>query len=87
MLFRSVNNLHDRCLNSLLPVRKFRFLNSNEYKDIDWCNIDTKQENGYFIECDLNYPKEIHEQHQDFPLAPMKDKVLNEKLSPFQLNL
>ena len=36
---------------------------------------------GYFLEVDLEYPKELHELHNDFPLAPEKLTVSNDMLS------
>ena len=27
-------------------------------------------EHGYFLEVDLGYPKELHDLHSDYPLAP-----------------
>ena len=68
-------------MNSKLPVRKFQFLEENQYKDIDWKRIDTEGSTGYIIECDLKYPEVLHDQHSDFPLAPVKEKVLNKELS------
>ena len=42
---------------------------------------------GYFIECDLEYPKELHYLHNNYPLAPEKLIVQDDWLSPFCKNL
>ena len=42
---------------------------------------------GYFIECDLEYPKELHYLHNDYPLATEKLIVQDDWLSPFCKNL
>ena len=34
--------------------------------------FENKEGIGYFIECDLEYPKELHYLHNDYPLAPEK---------------
>ena len=38
---------------------------------------------GYFIECDLEYPKELHDLHSDNPLAPENLIVQDDWLSPY----
>ena len=35
-------------------------------------SISEKSSIGYFLEVDLEYPEELHELHNDFPLAPEK---------------
>ena len=35
-------------------------------------SINDKSPIGYFLEVDLEYPEELHEFHNDFPLAPEK---------------
>ena len=53
-----------------------------------WDDIfKNEKEIGYFIECDLEYPKELHDLHNDYPLAPEKLIVQDDWLSPFCKNL
>ena len=40
-----------------------------------------------FLEVDLEYPKEIHEKHGDFPMAPEKYNVTYNELSPLNQSL
>ena len=42
---------------------------------------------GYFIECDLEYPNELHNLHNDYPFAPEKLIVQDNWLPPFCKNL
>ena len=35
-------------------------------------SVNEKSEIGYFLEVDLEYPDELHELHNDYPLAPEK---------------
>ena len=42
---------------------------------------------GFILEVDLEYPEELHEDHQDYPLAPTKESVPQDWLSPYQTNL
>ena len=39
---------------------------------------------GYILEVDLEYPEEIHEAHNDYPLAAEHLKITDDMLSPFQ---
>ena len=38
---------------------------------------------GYILEVDLEYPEELHELHNDYPLAAEKMKVTKDMLSPY----
>ena len=38
---------------------------------------------GCFLEVDLEYPEELHELHNDFPLAPEKLAVSSDMLSKY----
>ena len=46
-------------------------------------SINEKSEIGYFLEVDLEYPDELHELHNDYPLAPEKLVVTNDMLSKY----
>ena len=39
------------------------------------------------MEVDLDYPKNLHEDHSDFPMAPEKAKIKKEWLSPYCLEI
>ena len=38
---------------------------------------------GYFFEEDLDYPEILHEDHNDYPMAPEKIKIKEEWLLPY----
>ena len=45
--------------------------------------INDKSPIAYFLEVDLEYPEELHELHNDFPLAPEKLAVASDMLSKY----
>jgi hypothetical protein len=66
-----------------LPVGGFRFLSEEEISQIDFANVPDDSDIGYTVECDLEYPGELHESHNDYPLAPEHMTITEAMLSPF----
>ena len=72
-------------MSEYLPYEKFEWL-----ENIDGFNgmtINEKSEIGYILEVDLEYPKELHKLHNDYPLAPEKLAVSNNMLSIYCKNI
>ncbi|XP_053212251.1 uncharacterized protein LOC128395792 [Panonychus citri] len=44
-------------------------------------------EKGYILEVDLDYPKDLHDWHDDYPLAVEQMTIEKEHLSPYQTSL
>ena len=68
-------------MSKYLPYEKFQWLeNINEFNvmSVSECNSI-----GYFSEVDLKYPDELHELHNDYPLAPEKLAVSIDMLSKY----
>ena len=79
------NNLHDWRMSEYLPYEKFEWL-----ENIDGFNVMTineKSDIGYILEVDLEYPKELHELHNDYPLVPEKLAVSSDMLSKYCKNI
>ena len=51
----------------------------NKYTNNNW--------KGCVLEVDLEYPKELHKLHNDYPLAPDKIEIKREMLSEYQLKI
>ena len=49
-----------------LPTKGFRFISEEVKIRIDWATIDLLSSFGYFVECDLYYQVEIHN-NKKFP--------------------
>ena len=75
------NNLYGWSMSEYLPYEKSEWL-----ENIDGFNVMTineKSDTGYVLEVDLEYPKELHELHKDYPLASEKLAVSNDMLSTY----
>jgi hypothetical protein len=70
-------------------VGGFRFLSEDEIKKIDFANVPDDSDTGYIVECGLEYPSELHQLHNDYPLAPEHMTTTEVMLCPFckSLNL
>ena len=68
--YYDANNLCGWAMSQFLPVGGFRFLSETEITKIDFANVPDDSETGYVLECDLEYPDNLHQLHNDFPLAP-----------------
>ena len=69
-----------------IPVSKddFKWLSYSEIKTFDLSKIQRDAARGYILEVDLDYPEQIHDQYEDYPLAPEKMSVKYDMLSPYQ---
>ncbi|CAF2154096.1 unnamed protein product, partial [Rotaria magnacalcarata] len=68
-----------------LPTGNFKWLK----KDINAINAILETSNnskkGYILEVDLEYPKELHDLHNDYPLAA--ENIVIDKVSKLTPNL
>ena len=70
-----------------LPISDFWWLNENEVGDLDIDTIPSESETGYVLEVDIEYPKELHDSHSDYPLAPESVYIDASMLSPYTKTL
>ena len=75
------NNLYGQAMSVYLPYSEFEWLKNVDKLDVN--SINKKSEIGYILEVDLEYPDELHELHNDYPLAPEKLTVTNDILSNY----
>jgi len=68
---------------SKLPISNLHWLETNSHTSFDWKSIDTECETGYILEVDLEYPKNLHLKHDNFPLAPENIRISFDNLSPY----
>ena len=85
--YLDANNLYGWAMSQALPVDGFRWLEESEIDSLHISDIEDDNESGYILEVDLEYPKELHDLHNEYPLAPEKMKVTENMLSPYAKNL
>ena len=79
------NSLYGWRMSEYLPYEKSEWLeNIDEFNVI---TINKKSDIGYILEVDLEYPKELHELHNDYPLAPEKLAVSSDMFSTYCKNI
>jgi hypothetical protein len=73
--YLDANNLYGWAMMRKLPVGRFEWMTADELTH--W------QEHSCFLEVDLEYPEELHDLHNDYPLAPERMTVWKvQKLVP-----
>ena len=68
-------------MSGYLPYGGFKWLKNVDGFDVN--SVSEKSPIGYFLEVDLEYPDELHELHNDYPLAPEKLAVSSDMLSKY----
>ena len=79
--YLDMNNLHGWAMSEYLLFGGFKWLQNVDRFDV--MSISEKSPIGYFLEVDLGYPNELHELHNDYPLAPEKLAVSTDMLSKY----
>ena len=75
LMYLDANNLYGAAMSMKLPTHGFKWM--NKYELNNWENYSC------ILEVDLEYPKELHDLHNDYPLAPEQIEVNKvEKLIP-----
>ena len=88
------NNLYGHSMTQPLPTGNFKWIRKNEVDFDNTMQLLTECYNlykqgkpitkGYLIQTDLFYPKELHDKHNDLPLAPENIIVQKSYLSASQ---
>ncbi|XP_041377266.1 uncharacterized protein LOC121389682 [Gigantopelta aegis] len=87
IIYLDANNLYGWAMSQPLPVRGFHWLNETNIEQLDIAQVPDDASEGYILEVDLDYPHELHDLHNDYPLAPEKLKVTEEMLSTYAKQL
>ena len=75
------NNLYGWSMSEYLPYGEFKWLKNVD--ELDIMSVNERSDVGYILEVDLKYPNELHDLHNDYPLAPEKLAFTNDMLSNY----
>ena len=76
-----MKNFYGWAMSEYLSYGEFEWLENIDEFDIN--SINEKSDSGYILEVDIEYPDELHELHNDYPLAPEKLAVSIGMLSKY----
>ncbi|XP_065653011.1 uncharacterized protein LOC136080322 [Hydra vulgaris] len=65
--YLDANNLYEWAMSKPLPTHGFKWMDENEIEN--WKSVPC------ILEVDLDYPESLHDEHNDYPLAPERTKV------------
>ena len=86
ILYLDANNLYGWAMSQPLPVGNFRWMRKmpTEKQIMSW---QVNRKTGFILEVDLEYPQELHDKHNNYPLAPETTQVPGDWYSPYQQDL
>ena len=83
IMYLDANNLYGWAMSQYLPTGGFKWLAKNQIDKINLAKYKEDSNKGLILEVDLEYPKELHDLHNDYPLAAEKVKVNKDMLSNY----
>ena len=83
MMYLDANNLYGWAMSQYLPTGNFKWMTDKEISKTNLGKYELDSKEGLILEVDLEYPKELHDLHNDYPIAPEKVKVSNDMLSAY----
>ena len=85
--YLDANNLYGWAMSQYLPYSGFKWLGKKEISDFCLNSISENNSTGYILKIDPEYPSELHELHNDYPLASEKLAISQNILSNYCFNI
>ena len=85
--YLDANNVYGQAMSQCLPYSGFKWLNQKEISDFCLNSVSENSSIGYILEVDLGYPSELHDLHNDYPLAPEKLEISQNMFLKYCLNI
>ena len=83
IMYLDANNLYGWAMSQYLPTGGFRWMTEKQISKLDLAKVNENSKKGLILEVDLEYPKELHNLHNDYPLAAERVCVNKEMLSEY----
>ena len=83
IMYLDANNLYGWAMSQYLPTGNFKWMSNKEIKQIDLGKYKADGKKGLILDVDLEYPRELHDMHNDYPICPERVKVSNDMLSGY----
>ena len=87
IMYLDANNLYGWAMSQYLPTGGFKWMTEKQINKINLAQYNEDSNKGLILEVDLEYPKELHDLHNDYPLGPEKVKVNDNMLSEYCKNI
>ena len=88
LLLVDCNNQYGWAMSQYLPTHGFKWVEDLSMFTEDFIkNLKNEQDIGYIMEVDLFYPDNLHDAHDQYPLAPNKVNITEDMLSEHQKQL
>lgn len=83
IIYLDANNLYGYAMSQYLPTGNFKWLSQKKMDKLNLAEYAKDSEKGLILEVDLDYPKQLHDLHNSYPLAPEQIKVQKNMLSNY----
>ena len=83
IMYLDANNLYGWAMSQYLPTGGFKWMTEKQINKINLAQYNENSEKGLILEVDLEYPKELHDLHNDYPLAAERVCVNKNMLSEY----
>ena len=83
IMYLDANNLYGWAMSQYLPTGNFKWLSQNQIEKTNLGKYTENSKKGLILEVDLEYPQELHDLHNDYPLGPEQIKVAKDMLSDY----
>ena len=74
IMYLNANNIYGWAMSQYLPTGNFRWMKDKEINKIDLGKYKAEGKKGLIQEVDPEYPRELHDVHNDYPVASEKQK-------------
>ena len=76
LMYLDANNLYGWAMSKKLPVNGFKWENDlSRFNENFIKNYNENSDVGYFLEVDIEYPKQLWSSHKDLPFLPERKKL------------